>query len=462
MIRKNDNKLARSELMLHTSIARLIPRMAIPTIVAQLITTIYNLSDTYFVSSLGTYATAAVGVNGSLERALTLIGSFIGSGACSYIARLLGANQKKEANTVLSTSFFTGLVLGLIFAIAGLVSIERMVYLLGATQDCAEYAMQYAQYVLLAAPFMAASMILNMCLRNEGSATLAMVGIGLGGILNIALDPIFIFVLDLGVAGASMATAISKFVSFCILVYPYVRKKTTVSLSVRKIHYYLKDVKEVIGIGATAFFRTGCMVLSSIILNRLAGNFSTSALAAVSIANRIMEFPFSIILGFGQGYQPVVGFNWGAKAYGRVKESFKFGSLVAIVGAILLGAILFAFAAPIIRIFNSEADEQVLQLGVRCIRLQSLALPIQAWGTIVNMFFAGTGAAGYALLMSTARQGYCFIPLLFVIPHLYGPEGLTACQAMADVLSLAVALPLAFAALRMISRGEKLKQCNDL
>lgn len=455
MTGKSQERLSRNELLLHTSIAQLIPRMAIPTIIAQLITTIYNLSDTYFVSTLGTYATAAVGVNGSLERSIALIGSLIGSGACSYIARLLGAKQKEEADTVLSTSFFTGLMLGIGFTVVGIVFMEQLVYLLGATEDCAIYARQYARYVLLAAPFMTTSIILNMCLRNEGNAARAMVGIGAGGILNVILDPIFIFGFRMGVAGASLATAISKLVSFGILVYPYLRRKTAVHLHPARFRYRSRDVKEVFGIGSTAFFRTGCMVFSGIVLNRMAGQFSTSVLAAVSVSNRVMEFPFSIILGFGQGFQPVVGYNWGARAYGRVRESLRFGSVTAVVSAVVMGGVLFALAANIIQLFNSETDAQVLRLGVWCVRLQSAALPLQAWGMIINMFFAGTGIAGFALLMSTARQGYCLIPLLFLVPPLYGAGGLIACQALADCLAMLVAVPLALAALRMIQEQEK-------
>ena len=232
--------------MLNEDIKTLIPAMAVPTIIAQLITTIYNLVDTYFVSTLGTNATAAVGVNASLERAITLIGSLIGAGACSYIARLLGARKEEDAHRVLSTSFFTGVVLGLVLMILGKLAIEPMIYVLGATEECASYSMQYANYVLYAAPFMIGSFILNMCLRSEGSATFSMIGIGFGGILNCFLDPLFIYKLDLGVAGASMATAISKFISFCILLWPYIRRKSSVEIALRRFKYVAEDVKNVL------------------------------------------------------------------------------------------------------------------------------------------------------------------------------------------------------------------------
>ena len=442
----------KKQMMLEENIKTLIPKMAVPTIIAQMITTIYNLVDTYFVSTLGTNATAAVGVNSSLERMITIIGSLIGAGACSYISRLLGARKEKEADRVLSTSFLTGVGLGVIFMIVGRILVGRMVYWLGATEDCAIYSMQYANYVLYAAPAMIGSFILNMCLRSEGSATYAMIGIGFGGILNCFLDPLFIYRFGLGVAGASMATAISKYVSFIILLVPYLRKNTSVAIAFGKFKLVMEDVKEVIAIGSSSFFRSALTVVASISINRVAGSYSTSALAALSVANRVMEFPFAIILGFGQGYQPVVGFNWGAKIWKRVKESYVFSSIVAVLGGILIGAVIAVFAKPIIHVFNKQADTEVLRLGLLSVRLQCLALPIHALGSVVGMFYAGIGKAKSALLINTARQGYCFFPVLFLAPMLWGINGVATTQALADLLSAAAIIPLGIMALKLIDK----------
>ncbi len=437
-------------MMLNENIWKLLPRMAVPTIMAQLITTIYNLVDTYFVSTLGTNATAAVGVNSSLERLITVIGSLIGAGACSYIARLLGAREDEHANKVLSTSIFTGIGLGIIFMIVGKILLGDMVYWLGATEECATYSVQYGTYVLYAAPFMIGSFILNMCLRSEGSATYSMIGIGFGGILNCFLDPLFIYTFGMGVAGASMATAISKCISFIILCLPYVRKTTIVEISIRKFHMMWNDVKEVIAIGSSSFFRSILTVIASVVINRVAGSYSTSTLAALSVANRIMEFPFAFILGFGQGYQPVVGFNWGARQWKRVKESFTSGCILAVGGSIIMGIIIFIFTEPFIRIFNSQADAEVMRLGILCVRLQCIGLVLHALSSQVNMFFAGIGNAKMALLANFARQGYCFYPALFILPRLFGVEGVAATQAAADMLSAVVIIPLFFYGIKVI------------
>ena len=450
-----DAKTQKKQMMLTENIRTLIPRMAVPTIMAQLITTIYNLVDTYFVSTLGTNATAAVGVNSSLERMITLIGSLIGAGACSYIARLLGAKDDEHADKVLSTSFFSGLGLGIIFMFIGKMVIGDLVFWLGATKECAQYSIQYANYVLYAAPFMIGSFILNMCLRSEGSATFSMIGIGFGGILNCFLDPLFIYHFGLGVAGASMATALSKFISFCILLYPYIRKTSVVSISVKRIKFLMNDVKEVLAIGSSSFFRSALSVVAAVSINRVAGSYSTAALAALSVANRVMDFPFAIILGFGQGYQPVVGFNWGAKAWKRVRESYVFSCTVAVLGAVGIGAVIFVFANPIVHVFNSQADSEVLRLGLLCIRLQCCVLVFHSLGSLVNMFYAGIGQAKYALIMNLARQGYCFFPVLFIAPAFLGINGVAATQAIADLLSVIVIVPLGLKALKLIREQEE-------
>ncbi|MGN1191893.1 MAG: MATE family efflux transporter [Dorea sp.] len=459
-MRPNNMSKEKQQSLLTENIVTLIPKMAVPTIIAQLITTIYNLVDTYFVSTLGTNATAAVGVNASLSRAITLIGSLIGAGACSYIARLLGAKKQDDANRVLSTSLISGVVLGVVFAIVCLMVIHPLVNILGATPECVEYSIDYASYILYASPVMVGSFILNMCLRSEGRTSLAMVGIGFGGVLNCFLDPLFIYVLDFGVAGAAMATALSQLVSFCILLSPYIRKITAVNISVRSFKLIWEDVKEVITIGSSSFFRSIFAVLATVSINRVAGGYSTATLAALSVANRVMEFPFAVILGFGQGYQPVAGFNWGAKQWKRVRESYRFAIIVSIVGGIVMGAIVAGFADPIVHIFNKQADAEVLEIGIFCIRMQCLVLVSHAVNSVVNMFYAGVGMAGKSLAVNLTRQGYCFFPALWIAPALWGVRGVASTQAIADVLSLIVVIPLGIYAYRMISKKEQEEKEN--
>lgn len=452
--------IQKTTMMAEAPMRNLIPVLAVPMIMASLINKIYNLVDAYFVSTLGTNATAAIGVNGSLEEAIMLFGPLIGVGACSYIARLLGEKKEKLADEVLSTSFFTGIGVGVLLLIIGLIFLEPFVCLLGATQDCVEYAMQYARYVLLAAPFSIGVYILASCLRSEGNSTLVLVGNGIGSVLNCILDPIFIFKLGLGVSGASIATAISKLISFCILIYPYFRKKCTVCISIRSFRYTVSAMREVLSIGGASFLRMLLTVIAGVLMNWVAGGISTAALAAVSVANRVMNFPFSIILGFGQGFQPAIGFNWGAKQYERVKEGMRFSYFISVIGALVMAAILAVAAVPVIRLFNSEADMEVLHVGVMCMRFQCATMVFHSLGSTVNMFYSAVGRAKPSLLISTARQGYCLIPMLLLLPHFWGVYGVAGCQAIADLLSAVIIVPLGIKSFQIVNEMLEKERCQ--
>ena len=434
-------QLDRKLMMLNEPIHRVIPKMAIPTIVAFLINSIYSLADTYFVSSLGTNATAAVSVNASLDQLIMMCGSMLAMGANSYIARLLGKGEDEKASRVLSTAFFTAFAIGSSLLIFGTIFMVPMVRLLGATPTCEAYSVDYATYVLMAAPFMASNFVMNQCLRSEGSATLSMVGMGFGGILNCVLDPIFIFGFDMGVAGASLATAISKLVSFCILIFPYLTRRSLLHLSIRNFKPSREIVSEIVTVGSSSMFRNGLAVVAGILLNKLAGDISDSVLAGIGVCTKIMMFPFSIILGFGNGFQPVAGFNWGAKRYDRVQESYRFSSRVAFWGGLLMAAFCIVFADWLIILF-AGTDEEMRKIGAFAIITQSIALPIHAWVAIVNMYCVGLGDARGALALSTARQGSCFIPILYPLAWIFGAWGVGCVQAVADVLTVALAIPI--------------------
>jgi len=441
-------------MMLNEPVSRVIPKLAVPTIVAFLINSIYSLADTYFVSSLGTNATAAVSVNASLDQLIMMCGSMLAMGANSYIARLLGEGNDKKASQVLSTSFFTALFIGAALMIFGNLFMTPMVRLLGATPTCEQYSIDYATYVLYAAPFMATSFVMNQCLRSEGSATLSMIGMGFGGILNCFLDPIFIFGFDMGVAGASLATAISKLVSFSILIFPYLTKRSMLHLSIRNFKPSWDIISKVVSVGSSSMFRSGLAVVSAIMLNSIAGNYSDSVLAGIGVSNKIMMFPFGIILGFGNGFQPVAGFNWGAKRYDRVEEAYKFSSKVAFWGGGIMALLLAVFADQLIILFAGP-DMEMRKLGAFCIITQCIALPIHAWVAIVNMLCVGLGHAKGALLLSTARQGTCFIPILFPLAWIFAEYGVTSVQAIADVLTLALAVPLINKMLKQVRTARK-------
>jgi len=455
-LEQNSARQDRATMLRDTPIPPLIAKMAIPSVISMLITTIYNLADTYFVNFLGLSAVAAVGVNGSLDQIIMMAGSLFAIGSASYISRLLGMGQKEKADEVLSTAFFTAFFVGVVIAVLGFLFMTPLVRLLGATPSCEAYSIQYASYVLYAAPFVAVNFVMNSALRAEGSAIRSMFGMGFGGILNCILDPIFIFGLDLGVAGASIATALSKMVSFCILIFPYLRGKTVLRISFRKIRYEWKTCQEVVSVGSSSLFRSAFAIVAAILLNRSAGEISDACLAAISATTRIMNVPFFTILGFSQGFQPVAGFNWGAKLYDRVRESYFFSAKVSIIGACLCSTFLILFAGPVITVFNTEGNAEMLELGKLCIILQSIALPFHAWTAVVNMFCSSLGRPLEALLLATGRQGYCFVPLVFLLPPIFGAYGVVAVQALADGLLTLITIPILISVLRRVDRAAAL------
>lgn len=448
----------RKNMMLVDSIPKIIFKMAIPTIIAFIINSVYSLADTFFVSALGTDATAAVSVNSSLDQFIMMAGSLFAIGANSYIARLLGAKDEQKASRVLSTAFWLAAAFGVIIMALGTAFMKPMVRLLGAEPSSEQYAVEYATYVLLVAPFMAASFVMNQCLRAEGSAILSMVGMGFGGILNIFLDWLFVAKLGMGVAGASIATAISKLVSFAILIYPYVFKRSLLRIKFKFIELSRDIIGQIVSVGSSSMFRSGLAVVSAIVLNNIAGDISVSVQAGIGVTTRVMMFPFSIILGFGTGFQPVVGFNWGAGRYDRVRESFRFASRAAIIGAAVMGAAVAFFARDVIGIFEGEvADPMMMQIGALSIITQSIALPVHAWVAIVNMFCSGLGRAKDAMLLATSRQGTCFLPIIHLLAHFFDANGVAGVQAVADVLTLALAIPIIRIVLREVKTAEKLQ-----
>lgn len=453
-------------MLLTAPISSLIPRMAVPTIISMLVMSFYNMADTFFVSSLGDAATGAVGVNMSVMSIIQMVGMALAAGANSFIARLIGANRIEDAERTLVTTFATSFMLGAALLVFGTIFMEPMLRLLGSDEpsvwlgvDDAKYEMytavrryskDYATYILLAAPFMTSQYTLNQCLRAEGSAALSMVGVVAGAVINLGLDPLFIFVFKWEVAGASAATAISQFISFCILLMPYLRRKTVLSLSPKRFGYRRALAAEVVKMGMPTLMRTGFMSVATIVTNNVAMGFSVAALAAISVVNRIMMFVGSAIIGYGQGYQPVAGFNWGAKRYDRVTDAFRFASITGVVVISVISLVAGIFAPNIMRLFSET--KETIDIGSLSIRLQCLVMPVHAWVVVVNMTYAGLGKAVGAAVLSLARQGICFIPSVVVMSLLFRENGLASAQAVSDILSLAIAAPLAVRVLRELRR----------
>lgn len=448
------NRDKRREMMLEYPVLKVLPVLAIPVIISMLIDSFYNMADAYFVSQLGTAATAAVGVNDSLAHFVRSLSMGFGVGASSYISRLLGAKRGDEASRVATTTFFTGLVIISLLAAAAYVFVSPLVMLLGATENAKQYSMDYARFILMAAPFTAGEVILSRILRAEGSSRFAMVGMVSGCVINLFLDPIFISVLGMEVAGAAIATAISKVISFCILLTPYLRGKTLIEFKLRFFAPCAEIYKEVARMGIPAFLRSSMLSLSNVIINNVAGSFSDSALAAFSVSHRCTKLVSSAVLGFGQGFQPIAGYCWGAKNYKRVRESFWTASLLGAALGGLLGVVMFIFAPDLIGMFTAD-DAEIMFIGALMIRSQCITMLFHIWVVIVNGLFQALGRALAAAFFGLSRQLICLIPCVIILAALFGETGLAVAQAASDLLCVILAALFVARLMKEIKRLEQ-------
>ena len=443
------------EKMTNTPIPKLVSSLAIPTIISMLITSIYNMADTYFVSQLGTSASAATGIVFSLMAIIQAIAFAIGIGSGSTISRRLGEQNKEEADILGSSGFVTSLVVGFILLVFGNIFIEPLMIILGSTETILPYSISYAKYILFAAPFMATSFILNNILRAEGKANLAMVGISIGGIINIILDPIFIFSFKLGISGAAIATATSQFISFIILFSFYLRRKTIVQFSIKKISRNINTYFIILKNGMPSFFRQGLASIATVALNFNAGNYGDSAVAAMSIVGRICMVIFCVVIGYGQGYQPVVGYNYGAKNYHRVKESFLFTLKVGTSIMTVLAIIGFILSPKIMSWFIS--DLEVIKIGTNALRYQCLVMPLMTLGVLSNMTFQAVGKPLHATFLTSCRQGIFFLPLIIILPKLFSLKGVEITQPISDILTFIISIPFIYNFLKKLDYNNNAK-----
>ena len=427
-------------------------RLAVPTIISMLVTSFYNMADTYFVGRIGTSATAAVGVVFPLMAIIQACGFLFGHGSGNYISRTLGAGDREDASRMASTGFFSALFTGAALAAIGLVFIGPLARLLGSTETILPYAVAYMRFILIGTPFMMASLVLNNQLRFQGSAVYGMVGIASGAIINIALDPLLIFVFNMGIAGAALATIISQFVSFCLLLCG-TRRGGNLCVRWKNFTPSFRFLKAIVNGGMPSLCRQGLGSVGTICLNHGAGLYGAAAVAAMSIVTRIVMFANSCVIGFGQGFQPVCGFNYGAKKYSRVKEAFRFCVKVATAFLCCAAVLAFAFAPQLVAFFR-RGDAQVAAVGAVTLRAQCLTFPLSAWIVLCNMMMQTIGKSVRAAFLAMARQGVFFIPTVLILPRLLGLFGLQISQAIADVITFAVSIPLQISVFREMDAAE--------
>lgn len=445
-----DEKQARKYCeMTEAPVGRTICRQAVPCIISMLVTAFYNMADTFFVGLLkSNAATGAVGVVFSMMAIIQAIGFFFGHGSGNFISRELGRQNTEGASNMAATGFFSAMGAGLLVCILGQLFLEPLAYLLGSTDTILPYAKAYLRIILLGAPWMMASLVLNNQLRFQGSAFYGMIGISCGAVLNIGLDPLLIFVLGFGIAGAAWATIISQFVSFCVLLFGCSRGgNLRIHISCVRLKWaYFRMIAQG---GLPSLARQGLASIATICLNQAAGPFGDAAIAAMGVVQRIMMFGGSAMIGFGQGFQPLCGFNYGAKLYSRVRAGFWFCFKTSILFLLAIATLLAFFAPELIALFRD--DPEVIAIGSAALRYQCLTFWFLSWTVMSQMMLQTIGHTVPATFLAVARQGIFFIPLVWILTSHLGLLGLEITQAAADLFTLACAVPVQMKVLKKLS-----------
>ena len=432
--------------MLQTPVPKLVLSLAAPTVASQLISIIYNTADTYFVSQISTSASAAVGVVFSLSSIIQAYGFGVAMGASSLISLRLGEKKDRDANGYASSGFFAELVGGLLILIFGLLFLEPLMRVLGATETMLPHACAYGRIILMGAPIMCCSFVLNCVLRAEGAAVVSMVGLCAGGLINIALDPLFIFTFEMGTAGAAIATVASQCVSLVILSISFLRGRSIVHLHPKYVSRHARDYVKIIAVGFPTIARQGMASLASALMNIQGAIYGDAAVAALTISNKIYLLVRNVMIGIGQGFQPVAGYNYGAGDRKRTREAFLFATKLGTGICILAAGIIAAFAGSIIAWFRN--DEQVVAIGRVALLYACAVMPFMAYSTFVNQLYQCLGFKLPATVLASLRQGICFLPLIFILPHFLGLAGVQATQPASDLLTFFICIPFQIAFFR--------------
>ncbi len=443
--------------MTKTPIARLVIGLGIPTMLNMMVTSLYNLADTYFVTGLGQQATGAVNVVLSLMSIIQAIGFTFGMGSGSIVSKLLGARKREEADKVASTAFFTAGAIGILILLFGMLFLSPLMRLLGAPSETGvetttlAYAKEYSTWILFAAPFMCMSFVLNNVLRAEGKAVLSMAGLVSGAVINVALDPILIYGADMGIAGAGIATCVSQVISFGILLGMFLAGKTVVRMRVRSIARQFAVYFDVIATGFPSFCRQILASLCTVMLNWAVKPYD-GALAALGIVQKVFMVAFSISLGIGQGYQPVLGYNHSAKRYDRVRGAYLF-TLVFSMSLMSVFAIVCAIFAPnLMRAFNQT--DNATKIGALSLRLQCICMPLLPVNFMISITYQTVGNKGIASLLSVSRQGLFYIPAVLILPKVAGLFGVQCCQSVSDAFSFLFALPFTYLFFKSLKQAQ--------
>ena len=411
--------------------------LGIPTMIGMLINALYNLVDTYFVGGLGTDQMGAVTVAFPLGQNVVGLGLLFGNGAAAYLSRLLGRGDKDTANKVASTAIYSGVSIGAIVILFSIIFLEPILKQAGAIESVIPYAVTYSRIYIVFSIFNVFNVTMNNIVSSEGAAKTAMCAMMAGAVLNVILDPVFIYALNLGVVGAAIATAISQIISTLVYLCYILRKKSVFNFSIKECCFAKEIISEILKIGIPTLIFQLLTSLSIGMINSAAKEYGGSALAAMGPVTKIMSMGTLIVFGFLKGFQPIAGFSYGAKKFDRLREAIRTAVLWSTIFCVIFGFVAAVFSTQIVSLFTKE-DAEMVRIGSIALRGNGLSFVLFGFYTVYSFLFLVMGKAAEGCVLGACRQGICFVPVILILPLVLGLSGVLYAQPIADVISAIV------------------------
>ncbi len=446
--------LQKTELLGSTSIPKALLAMGIPTMIGMLVNAFYNLVDAYFVGGLGESQMGAISVVYPLGQVVVGLGLLFGNGAASYISRLLGRGDKENADKVASTALYSSVSVGAVIIIISMVFLHPILKLLGATDSILPFAATYASIYIVSCIFNVFNVTMNNIVTSEGAAKTTMCALLTGAVLNIALDPLFIYVFDLGVAGAAIATAISQVVSTCVYLTYIFRKKSVFHFRFKDCTYTKETMSEIFKIGIPTLVFQILTSVSISLINNAAGDYGDSAIAGMGVVTRLISMGSLSVFGFIKGFQPIAGYSYGAKKFDRLREAIKTSILWSTVFCVIFGVILALFPTAIVSQFT-KGDAGMIRIGAASLRANGISIMLFGFYTVYSSLFLALGKGREGFILGACRQGICFIPVILLLPIVWGLNGIMYAQPIADVLSAVITVFMAIPLHKKLNEMQK-------
>jgi putative MATE family efflux protein len=438
-MKERNNKM---ELLGNAPIPKALMALGIPIMIGMLINALYNLVDAYFVGGLGESQMGAISIVFPLGQVVVGLGLMFGNGAASYLSRLLGRGDKDTANKVASTALYSSVLVGAIIIILATIFLKPILTLLGATDTIMPYALTYARIYVVSCIFNVFNVTMNNIVTSEGAAKTTMCALLLGAILNIGLDPIFIYVLEMGVAGAAIATAISQLVSTLVYLNYVLRKKSAFTFSVREFAPTKQMMAEILKIGVPTLTFQLLTSLSIALINRAANGYGDAVIAGMGAVTRVTSMGTLVVFGFLKGFQPIAGFSYGAKKFDRLQEAIKTSILWSTIFCVIVGLLMAVFSTQIISQFT-DGNAEMISVGQKSLIANGFSFMLFGFYTVYSSLFLALGKGTAGFILGACRQGICFVPVILILPVLWGLNGILYAQPIADVISAVITIFMA-------------------